>query len=286
MKQVLLKILGVLLAACIVTLAVFAVIVHQETADLGTGEMLGRTYLLPDEQMAAAQLSFQNRVVASVEFPDGVLIHAEETWSATMSLESEGSVNIVAVYAAPELNLFENPVYFTVGSHTFTSELSFLWADDLATIRTDRYGNEVVPEPYQMPYAANYLEDHEAFSGLPLEMVLPAGETQISITPQNQGLTLYGIYAVTPKEDIPYTQYLASVPADVYSGQMLTRQGEDYRAKSDSSIRGANVSNVSLYPSSPYVKLINATADKSNKRIGQKVYYEIEVPEDGIYYLS
>ncbi len=286
MKQVLLKILGVLLAACMVTLAVFAVIVHQETTDLGTGEMLGRTYLLSDEEIAAAQLSFQDRVVASVEFPEGVLIQAEETWSTTMTLKLEGSINLVTVYAAPELNLFENPVDFTVGNQTFTSELSFLWADDLATIRTDRYGNEVVPESYQLPYAAIYLEDHEAFSGLPLEVELPVGDTQITITPQNQGLTLYGIYAVTPETDAQYANYIASVPADAYMGETLTIQGEDYRAKSDSSIRGTNVSNVSIYPSSPYAKLINATADKSNKRIGQKVYYEIEIPQDGIYYLS
>ena len=34
------------------------------------------------------------------------------------------------------------------------------------------------------------------------------------------------------------------------------------------------------------MKLINATADESNKQMGQKLYYEVEAPEDGIYFLS
>lgn len=287
MKQAMLKIIGVLLVACVVVLAVFAVIVHQETSDLGTEEMLGRSYLLSDDEIAAMQLNYQEAAIAKTEFPEGMLIDAEKTESITLNIDSAGSYNLVAVYSSPEQNLFENPVNFTVNEYQFTSELSFLWADNITDIQTDRYGNEILPDQYQMPYAVCYLEDHESFSGLPLEFNLPAGDIEITIHPQNQGLLLYGIYAVKPQEDLSYSEYLAAVDSSrIYSGDILTVQGEDYRAKSDSSIRGTNVSNVSVSPASPYVKLINATADKSNKRIGQKLYYEVEVPEDGIYYLS
>src|SRR5699024_7599931 len=97
--------------------------------------------------------------------------------------------------------------------YAFTSELPFLWADDLSTITTDRYGNEVIPESYQLPYAADALEDHESFSGRPLAFQLAAGEVALNVTPQNQGITIYGVYAVTPEEDIPYRTYLASLEA-------------------------------------------------------------------------
>lgn len=287
MKRTMFRIMGVLAIVCIVVLAVFAVIVHQETANLSTENMLGRTYLLSDEEIAAMQLDFQDDIVSKVEFENGLLIEAEETAEISMTVDSSGEYYLIAVYSSPEQNLFENPVNFTVDGTLFTSELSFLWADEISEILTDRYGNEILPDQYQLPYAASYLEDHESFSGLPLTFDLTEGTIQITIHPQNQGLNLYGIYAVDSVKDISYEKYLKSIGSvNEYSGDYLTIQGEDYRAKSDSSIRGTNVANVSVAPSSPYVKLVNATADESNKRMGQKLYYEVEVPEDGFYYLS
>lgn len=287
MKRTMFNIIGALAIACIIVLAVFAVIVHQETANLSAGDMLGRTYLLSDDEMTAMQLNFRDDIVASTKYADGLRIPAEETMELTLAVEKAGAYHLVAVYSSPEQNLFENPVDFTVAGETFTSELPFLWADDIAQIQTDRYGNEILPDQYQLPYAVSYLEDHEAFSGLPIIFDFVEGEIKISICPQNQGLTLYGIYAVEAAEDISYKEYLSLLGgASTYCGDILTIEGEDYRAKSDSSIRGTNVPNVSVTPGSPYVKLVNATADESNKRIGQKLYYEIYAPEDGIYYLS
>lgn len=287
MKRTMLNIIGVLAIVCIIVLAVFAVVVHQETANLSGEDMLRRTYLLSDDEIAAMQLDFQDGIFAGIEYSDGMHIDAGQTAEVTLSVKKGGSCCLVAVYSAPEHNLFENPVDFTVDGAAFTSELSFLWADDIGQIKTDRYGNEILPDQYQLPYAASYLEDHEAFSGMPLTFNLPEGDISITIHPQNQGLTLYGVYAVEVHEDITYEEYLNDVgTAKDYEGACLTIQGEDYRAKSDSSIRGVNVANVSVMPGSPYVKFINATADESNKRIGQKLYYEVDVPEDGIYYLS
>ena len=287
MKRIALILISVLLILCLVMLAVFSGIVHQETASLHSEEMTGRTYLLSDEKMADLQLDFQDAMQAKTEFPDGLYIGAEETADVTLRINNPGNYHIVAVYAAPEINLFENPVDFTVGMYQFTSTLSFLWADDISQIKTDRYGNEVLPEQYQLPYAASFLDEYESFSGIPLSFHLPAGNVEITLRPQNQGLLLYGIYAVAPQNDLSYSDYLSAFEAaNVYTGAYLTIQGEDYRAKSDSSIRGTNVPNTSVSPASPYVKLINATADESNMRMGQKLYYEVEAPEDGIYYLS
>ena len=287
MKRITLTIISALLIICLVVLAVFAVIVHRETANLSAEEMLGRTYLLSDEEVTARQLDFQDAVEAKTEFPDGLYIEAEETTSVSLRMSNPGEYLMVVVYAAPEKNLFENPVDFTVGAAGFTSTLPFLWADDITRIRTDRYGNEVLPEQYQLPCAASFLKEYESFSGIPLSFDLPDGEVEITVRPQNQGLLLYGIYAVAPRPDRSYSDYLSTLQnANAYSGAYLTIQGEDYRAKSDSSIRGTNVPNPSVSPASPYVKLINATADESNKQMGQKLYYEVEAPEDGIYFLS
>ncbi len=287
MKKWVKGIIGAMIALCFVCLAAYAGIVHYEVSNLSIGSMLDRTYLLSDERLAAGQLSYQSAVKARSEYPDGLLIQAEEKREVSIQIETAGSYHIVMVYSAPEHNLFENPVDMTVGDSAFTSELPFLWADDISRITTDRYGNEVLPDQYQLPYTASYLEKYGAFSGLPLTFSLPAGETKITVRPQNQGLILYGIYAVEPDEALSYDAYLAKVAAaSQYAGEVLTIQGEDYRAKSDSSIRGTSVPSDSVSPQNPYVKLINATADESNKRMGQKLFYEVEVPVDGIYYLS
>lgn len=287
MKRWIIRITGIITVLCLLVLAVFAGIVYHETSNLNTDKMLCRSYLLTDDEIAAKQLNYQDRIIAKVEYTEGLNIEAEDTQEISIYIPSNGTYQFVAVYSSEEQNLFENPVDFIIDDTAFTSELSFLWADDISNIATDRYGNEVVPDQYKLAYAAAYLEDHESFSGLPLAFDLKEGNTKISIRPQNQSLKLFGIYAVEPKEDKTYSEYIAQYEqADVYSGAHLTIQGEDYRAKSDSAIRGTNIPNTSVYPGSPYVKLINATANESNKTMGQKIYYEVEAPEDGIYYLS
>lgn len=287
MKKWAIRIVGIMIVLCLAVVAVFAVIVHNETAALDADLGHDRTYLLSDGAFAERQLRFQEEIAAKTEFPGGLQIEAGNAAEIALKVPRAGSYQLVAVYSSQEQNLFENPVDFTVGSARFTSELPFLWACDITENRFDRYHNQVLPEQYQLPYAASYLEAYESFSGRPLTLELAAGETAVSVCPQNQSLLLYGIYAVEPRADITYAEYIGRLgDHGVYTGERLTVQGEDYRAKSDSSIRGTYVPNTAVSPSSPYVKLINATEDKSNKGMGQKLYYEIEAPEDGLYYLS
>ena len=287
MKKTIVRILTGVVLGCLLLVAVFTVIVHRETAELNKSAMLERTYLLSDEQMAAGQLDFRDNIVATSEFSEGLLIEADETVTISLSVPASGSYHLIAEYSAPDKNLFDNPIDFVVGDVSFTAELSFLWADDISSLVTDRYGNEVLPDQYQLPYAVSFLEDYRSFSGVPIQFEIPKGDIQISMHPQNQALKLYGLYVVNILEEPSYSTYRKTIGnVSVYDGPVRIIEGEDYRAKNDSSIRGTNMTNSSLTPYNPYVKLINVTADESNKKIGQKLYYEIEVPKDGLYYLS
>lgn len=287
MKRIVYIGFGALFIICLAVLTIFAGIVHQETEAMSGAENLTRTYLLSDAEVTALQLDYQSSIAAKAEYPEGLLVNAEEVASLSLLIQNPGTYNLVAVYTTSEKNLFENPVDVTVDQVAFTSSFSFLWADDISQIKTDRYGNEVLPEQYQLPRTTALLKEYESFSGLPLSFELNSGEVEVTLRPQNQSLLLYGIYAITPRQDCTYSDYLSAIkPSNVYSKGLITIQGEDYRAKSDSSIRGTNVPNTSVTPTSPYVKLINATADESNKSMGQKVYYEVNAPEDGLYYLS
>lgn len=284
MKKWVTRAVGIIIAFCLTIIGVFAVIVHFETADLGAGTVSHRTYLLSDETIAASQLDYQEGVKGKVEFPSGLMIEAEESAMVMLSVPTMGKYQLVAAYTSIEQNSFENPVDFTIGGTKFTSELPFMWACDVAA---DLFSPESLPDQYMLPYSATYLEGYDSFSGIPITLELAAGKNEIVIHPQNQSIMLYGIYAVEPKMDISYADYLVQVdPLNVYKGECLTIQGENYRAKSDSSIRGTNVPNISVLPTNPYLKLINATENESNKKMGQRLYYEIEIQEDGFYYLS
>ena len=97
MKRITLTIISALLIICLVVLAVFAVIVHRETANLSAEEMLERTYLLSDEEVTARQLDFQDAVEAKTEFPDGLYIEAEETASVSLRMSNPGEYLMVVV---------------------------------------------------------------------------------------------------------------------------------------------------------------------------------------------
>ena len=158
MKKTIVRILTGVVLGCLLLVAVFTVIVHRETAELNKSAMLERTYLLSDEQMAAGQLDFRDNIVATSEFSEGLLIEADETVTISLSVPASGSYHLIAEYSAPDKNLFDNPIDFVVGDVSFTAELSFLWADDISSLVTDRYGNEVLPDQYQLPYAVSFLE--------------------------------------------------------------------------------------------------------------------------------
>lgn len=276
----------VLAAALVIWVSATAVSVGAESGDLeALADLTVREYILSDREVAGAQLAWSDRIAGSLEY-DGMRLSAETEYEFSLEVETAGRYWIAAVYAAYEDNAFENQAAVSVNGSEQTVALPFLWADTCET-GVDRYGNERQPEQYQLPFSAALFADYGDFSRLPLEYELQSGANSLTILPMNQDMELYAIYAVEPEETPGYGEYLAAhAGADEYTGPLITVQGEDFRAKSDSAIRGSSVQNASLTPYSPYGKLINATEDKSNKRIGQKLYYEIEVPEDALYCLS
>lgn len=282
------KAASALLAALLaVWVAATAVITSAEAGDLDSlAAQIQREYILSDDELSETQLSLLEGATGSLEFDGGRELAAEMEYEFSLEVDETGKYWIAAVYAAYEDNAFENQVQVGVNSDVRTVVLPFLWADTRDDL-IDRYGNEIQPEQYQLPYSVYYFEDYEDFTRSPIEYELNAGENTITIVPMNQRIKLFALYAVEPHETPDYEEYLAMHSgAEDYSGQAITIQGEYFRAKNDSAIRAASVQNASLTPYSPYGKLLNATDDKANKRIGQELHYEVEVPEDAFYYLS
>ena len=181
MKRIVTIALCTVIALCAVIMGVFAIVVHSETKELNVQPLLSRAYLLTDQAMAERQIDYAERIVAKTEFESGLSIEAEQSKKIALQVPSAGDYELLAIYDSPETNLFENPVEFTVDSVHVVSEMPFLWADDISDIRTDRYGNEIIPGQYQMPYAATYVEDHESFAGVPVQFSMGEGNCTVII---------------------------------------------------------------------------------------------------------
>ena len=260
-----------------------------------------RRYLLSGEEIANKQRNLQtDNIVTEVIFDeknaigdgtkqqaDGVFVPAYEQCSITFDIPVAGEYQIAFEYKWVSRNLFENLVNVSVNNHSIVSSFPFLWVDEISELNTDRYGNEIVSEQYQLDESSiTYLEDYEHFYRTPIVFSLTEGDNIITLAPQNQDMIFVKMYLLSPEEDITYEEYKDIYKDAVEFEDIITVEGENYRAKSDSFIRGRNSSNTGVVPNDPYIKLINITDDKSNKAMGQKVIYEVEAPMDGIYYLS
>lgn len=280
---------------------IISVIIDRMNPD-DMGKLLERKFLMEDEEIAGRQVTYNPEdLIVKAELSDennvkgdglkfqaeGVLVPIDASCKVNLSIPAAGDYQILVEYSSAESNLFENPVNISVNDYEVVCSLPFLWSDDISDICTDRYGNEIVPDQYQMKvHSLSMLEDYGHFQRTPIIFTLEEGENLISFTPQNQDMLLYSVSILRIQEEMTYGEYrnlYAKVPE--YDGAIIV-EGEDYRAKSDSYIRGRNVQNSGMIPNNTYVKLINATDDKANKVMGQEIIYEVDIPTDGIYYLT
>lgn len=284
----------------LITISLFLGLIYTMENNIKAKE-IERKYLLSDDEVAAKQLNLQTENIVNVvnlneenvissgtkKQADGVFVPAFEQCSISFDVPITGEYQIAFEYKWASSNLFENLVNVSVNNQEIVSSFPFLWVDEISELNTDRYGNEIISEQYQLDESSiNYLEDYEHFYRTPMVFSLTAGENVITLEPQNQDMFFIKMYLMSPMEDITYKEYQDIYKDIIEFEDIITVEGEHYRAKSDSFIRGRHSSNSGVIPNDPYIKLINITDDKSNKAMGQKIIYEVDVPKDGIYYLS
>ena len=246
-----------------------------------------RAYRLNDEEAAAQWLAFDPRSVVYEQSFNALPAAAGLGCTLTVTLPADGGYHILLEYSSDEMSLFENTAVVTANGFSVVCSLPFLWADAPGEMMTDRYGGEIVPEQHRLTAASSaWLEDYGRLSREPVLFPLAEGENEISLIPQNQDITLLSVRVIQPARELSYAEYRAKYADMPEYGGMVTVEGEHYRLKSDSYIRGRNISNTSVVPQNPYVKLINAIDDKSFKTAGQKLLYEADVPADGWYSLT
>ena len=277
------------LSACI--LLVLLLTVFAVNSDLKKGleseASPAHTQAVSDEALMQAMLKQTQGAAAVLTFDQGQLVTAEQPGSWSVSVPEAGDYVLYAQFSLPDSDLFERSVTVSVNDKSCVSQWNALWATQPGAVEYDRYGGEILPGQYQLAKSVARVDDSAVFSGEPFLFHFEAGENTVTVAPESQRVLLYGLYVATPQNTPDYAGYLsAHEGAAAYDGETIVVEGENIRLKSDSYIRGKNVAGAGVYPQSAYYKQINATDDKSNKAIGQRVLYEVEAPQDGFYALS
>lgn len=277
------------LSACI--LLVLLLTVFAVNSDLKKGleseASPAHTQAISDEALMRSMLKQTQGAPAVLTFDQGQLVTAGQPGSWSVNVPEAGDYVLYAQFSLPDSDLFERSVIVTVNDKSCVSQWNALWATQPGAVEYDRYGGEILPGQYQLAKSVTRVDDSAVFSGEPFLFHFEAGENTITIAPESQRMLLYGLYAAKPQNTPDYASYTsAHEGAAAYDGETIVVEGENIRLKSDSYIRGKNVAGAGVFPQSAYYKQINATDDKSNKAIGQRVLYEVEAPQDGFYALS
>jgi len=163
--------------------------------------------------------------------------------------------------------------------------LPSLWEPVITEYRTDRYGNEVMPEQKQVNiWQTLSLHDFDYLEPDNLRLQFQEGTNKVTVK-INQGEVLIGDLTVSSiNKLVDYQSY-----SDLYqtktkvSNFLLIREAEKYTYKNETGINLLASRDLAVTPYNTYHLLLNTLGGKTWSKSGETVYYEIEVPFDGLY---
>ena len=181
----------------------------------------------------------------------------------------EGQMRVDGGFPIGDLRRVLFPVFYRNSADTFPK---------------DRYGNDALIRQERLTRWEKIPARDVTFSQPdPLRIPLPAGEHRFDFTLTDGALYLGSITLETFSPRPSYASYLDPQPAPVSSGFSLTLEAEFPSYKNDTSVRPANHRGLTVTPYDTYKLLLNTLGGESWNKSGSAVYYEFEVPADGMY---
>ncbi|MBE6750249.1 MAG: extracellular solute-binding protein [Ruminococcaceae bacterium] len=198
-----------------------------------------------------------------------------------------GKKNIILNYKPSNPKIADCIVNFEVDDKKFVCSLPLLWTDSKDEYSIDRYGNELYPKQICLEeYIANPLLDNSSKNKDTILIDLEEGSHTFTITAENQDLWISGLILTDPEVIPSYSEYQKQFKNKKTASGLYVAEGEKYSVKSDSYIRSKSVQNAALIPYDTYNNKINVLDGSTWDNAGQKVAWEIEVEEDGLYKLG
>jgi ABC-type glycerol-3-phosphate transport system substrate-binding protein len=156
-----------------------------------------------------------------------------------------------------------------------------------STFPLDRYGNDALIRQERLLLWSNViLQDINFSQKYPSQIHLTKGQHTIELRITKESLLLGSIYFKTFSPYLNYSQYLSEHPEADSSGVFIEMEAEFPSYKNDTSIRPVNSRSLEVTPYDTYKLLLNTMGGDSWEKSGSAVYYEFEVPQDGMYCIS
>jgi ABC-type glycerol-3-phosphate transport system substrate-binding protein len=151
----------------------------------------------------------------------------------------------------------------------------------------DRYGNEALINQVQMTRWSNVPQRDVDFSEkYPVQFTLSSGNHDFTLSLTKESLYLGSIY-LAPFNPYPdYAQYLTQHQTPDSVGVLIQQEAEFPSFKNDTAIRPVSDRSLDVTPYDTYRLILNTLGGESWKDSGSAVYYEVNVPEAGMYHIT
>lgn len=151
----------------------------------------------------------------------------------------------------------------------------------------DRYGNQILISSLRLArWTQVPMRDVNLSQKYPLQIHLARGDHEFEFVLTRETILLGSIYLRPFSPDISYRQYLEQNPYPDSSGVLIELEAEWPTYKNDISIRPLYNRSLAITPYDTYELLLNTIGGDSWQRSGSTLYYEVEVPEDGMYFIT
>jgi hypothetical protein len=184
----------------------------------------------------------------------------------------EGQLLVDGGFPSNDVRDFFLPIYYKNTTDTFP---------------LDRYGNEALPRQERLIlWSKAPMRDANFSQQYPLQLQLTQGEHRIGFKLNKESIYLGSIYLESFSKYPDYSQYLKDNPASDSSGVSILIEAEHSSYKNDTSIRPGSDRSLKVTPYDTYRLLLNTMGGASWQNSGSTVYYEFEVPADGMYCIT
>ena len=189
-------------------------------------------------------------------------------------------------------NILQTSISLKVNGEVPYEELEHLFFSDTWVTGEklyDRYGNESIAMPSKSDeWSFTYLRDTYFLQNEPLMVFLNKGENTLEFLANEGRVEIGDIYLETPVEipDDPTPD--DPIPEEELggSGNLIIIEAEDFSTRNSPNIRTLADFNTSVTPYDPKLKVQNVIDEASFKIGGTSVEYEIDVEEEGLYYMA
>lgn len=204
---------------------------------------------------------------------DGEYLLAFDVVAAPSTLSApEGQLRVDGGFPVGDLRRIIFPIYFRNSAGAFPQ---------------DRYGNDaLIRQVREARWSRAAVRDVNFSLPYPLRVPLSAGTHRFDFTLSKGELYLGSLYLQTFSPYPDYAQYLKSQSSPESSGFLLTLEAEFPSYKNDTSVRPASSRSLTVTPYDTYRLLLNTLGGESWVKSGSAVYYEFNVPEDGLYAIT